>query len=176
VLGPEVFFGYGRNQYDTPGAHVGIDAEGVWGPIRPALGRWTYYRLFAERPGGEAASSPQSKARRKKRESPTRRFLWTRTVPVIVRAMLLAGDKLFVAGPADPLGRLAKSIEEVDQLAAALATDRGGRLLAIDPADGKTLADYKLPSQPVFDGMAAAYGCLFICARDGSVACWRPAK
>jgi len=26
-------YGYGRNQYDIPGAHVGVDGRGAWGPV-----------------------------------------------------------------------------------------------------------------------------------------------
>lgn len=40
------------------------------------------------------------------------------------------------------------------------------------PADGATLAVYKPDTLPVWDGMAAAYGRLFIVNQDGSVECW----
>ena len=45
-----------------------------------------------------------------------------------------------------------------------------GRLLALAAADGKTLAERDLPA-PVWDGMAAAYGRLFVSTRDGKLIC-----
>jgi hypothetical protein len=45
-------------------------------------------------------------------------------------------------------------------------------LLAAFAADnGKKLAEYKLPALPVWDGMSAASGRLFIGTRDGGVIC-----
>ena len=45
-----------------------------------------------------------------------------------------------------------------------------GRLLALAAADGKTLAERDLPP-PIWDGMAAAYGRLFVSTRDGKLIC-----
>ncbi|HIQ19648.1 MAG TPA: methyltransferase domain-containing protein [Planctomycetes bacterium] len=167
-------FGYGRNQYDIPGAHVGVDAEGVWGPIAKGLGRWTYYRLF----GKTVDAAPSRSGRRKGRQQPETQDPngWSRTVPVLARAMVLAGDTLFVAGPEDPLGRIARRPEEVDHLAAALESTRGGRLLALSTDDGQTLADCPLPSPPVFDGMAAAAGRLFLATKRGEIVCLAAAQ
>ena len=41
----------------------------------------------------------------------------------------------------------------------------------VSAADGSQLAGGQLPSAPVFDGMAAAGGRLFIALTDGSVVC-----
>ena len=38
--------------------------------------------------------------------------------------------------------------------------------------DGSPVAQYEIPSPVVWDGMAAAYGSLFIVNQDGSVECW----
>lgn len=73
--------------------------------------------------------------------------------PVAVRAMVLAGEKLFVAGPPDR------------------PDPRGGQLWSISAADGSVLEKYDLDAAPVFDGMAAANGRLYLCARDGGVWC-----
>ena len=37
--------------------------------------------------------------------------------------------------------------------------------------DGKRLAEHKLNGPPVFDGMAAARGRLYVCTMDGAVHC-----
>jgi hypothetical protein len=44
----------------------------------------------------------------------------------------------------------------------------------VSAEEGKQLAAYRLPSVPVFDGLAAAYGRLFLSSADGSVLCLGP--
>ena len=61
-------------------------------------------------------------------------------------------------------------------LAEALEARRGGRLLAVSVTDGKTLADYELASPPVFDGLAAARGRLYLSTKIGEVVCMGPAR
>jgi hypothetical protein len=96
--------------------------------------------------------------------------------------MALAGDTLYVAGhpdfiderqafrlPDDPdvQARLVKQAEALDG-------KWGGRLWAVSAADGKPLARYSLPMPPVFDGLAAADGRLFMSTLDGAVLCLGP--
>jgi len=86
---------------------------------------------------------------------------WAKPVPVQVWAMVLADKVLFVAGPpADtdngPEGR--------DENQEAL-------LMAISATDGTELARYRLDSAPVFDGMAAANGRLYLSLENGQVLC-----
>ena len=89
------------------------------------------------------------------------KFRWTANVPILVRAMLRAGDTLCVAGPPDNALRSAP----------AFAGKRGGGLCVVSTADGKTLQDYRLDSPPVFDGMAAASERLYLTTQDGQVLC-----
>jgi len=154
-------FGYGRNQYDIPGAHVGVDAAGVWGPIGGRQGRWTFYRLFGrpvEASGGKGKQAPDDTG-------------WSRRVPALVRAMVLAGDVLFAAGPPVEDDPVPHDPAEVDPLARALAAGRHGRLLAVSARDGSPLAAHGLTAPPVFDGLIAAGGRLYIATVDGKVAC-----
>ena len=88
---------------------------------------------------------------------------WTAWAPIRIRAMVLAGQTLFIAGPPDVL-------DPNDPLA-AFEGRKGGALWAVSPADGKKLAEYKLDSPPVFDGMIAANGRLYVSTRDGRVLC-----
>lgn len=90
--------------------------------------------------------------------------------------MVLAGDTLFVAGPQDPVSEIPHEPSESDPLAEALESTRGGSLLAVSPGEGKTLSDQELSSPPVFDGMAAARGCLYISGANGEVVCFGPAR
>ncbi len=165
-------FGFGRNQYDIPGAHVGVDASGVWGPIGAQQGRWTFYRLFGRTMDLRASKQPH---RGPKTEAPGKSD-WTRRVPVLVQAMVLAGETLFVAGPPDKVHESPHEPCDVDPLAEALEARRGGRLVAVSANDGKTLADYELKIPPVFDGMAAAQGRLYLSTKIGEIVCMGPAS
>jgi hypothetical protein len=78
--------------------------------------------------------------------------------------MLLAGKNLFFAGPPDVVG-------DEDPLA-AFEGRKGGRLWAVSADDGKKLAEYELDSPPVWDGMAAADGRLYVSMTDGTIACY----
>ncbi|NQU22762.1 MAG: hypothetical protein HQ567_15905, partial [Candidatus Nealsonbacteria bacterium] len=89
--------------------------------------------------------------------------LWNRWLPVRVRAMVKAGDTLFVAGPPDTF--------EADDPYAAFEARRGAKLVALSAADGKKLSEIALPTPPVFDGLIAARGRLFVSLCDGSVVC-----
>jgi hypothetical protein len=55
-------------------------------------------------------------------------------------------------------------------------SQKGGKLLAISVRDGSMQQMINLESQPVWDGMAAAYGTLFMCCRDGSVIAFNTTK
>lgn len=163
-------FGFGRNQYDTPGAHVGIDAEGVWGPIGPKQGRWTYYRLFKKSLNGDSRAPSGGNSTR----SPTTDSDWSQRISVLVQAMALARNTLLVAGPVDTLRQIPHHPATVDALAAAIESHRGGRLLALSTTDGKIMADHALSSPPVFDGMAVARDCLYMSTKNGTVVCVAP--
>jgi hypothetical protein len=89
---------------------------------------------------------------------------WQRRIPVRVRAMVLAEGGLWVAGPPDV-------VDPKDPLG-AFEGRKGGRVLAVDPATGETLAEHALPSPPVFHGAAAASGRLYLTAEDGTIACF----
>jgi hypothetical protein len=74
---------------------------------------------------------------------------------------------LFVAGPPDVL--------EADDPYAAFEGRSDARLAAVSAADGTTLAEQQLDAPPVFDGLIAAAGRLYVSLEDGSIACLGPA-
>ena len=118
------------------------------------------YEVFtADRRAGQQDN--QSRANRKKEAA-----RWTRRVPIRVRAMVLAGERLCIAGPPD--------VADADGPWAAFEGRRGGVLAVLDAGDGHKVADYELSAPPVWDGMAAATGRLLLSTRDGRVVCIGP--
>ncbi len=97
-------------------------------------------------------------------ERPKHQARWSHQVPIRIRAMVLAGQTLFAAGTSD--------VVEPDDPWSAIEGRKGGILWAISTADGKKLAEYPLESPPIFDGMAAANGRLYISTVDGDVVCF----
>jgi len=109
---------------------------------------------------------------------------WAREVPIRVRAMVLAGGTLFIAGPPELVNenRVFQRRREqglLDKLRAqeeALEGKRGGSLLAVSASDGSGVATYKLESPPVWDGMSACGGRLFMATMSGEVLCFEGKK
>jgi outer membrane protein assembly factor BamB len=86
---------------------------------------------------------------------------WTKPPAVQVRAMLLADKLLFVAGPP------AEAVDRPD----GRDESQPALLVALSAADGSELARYQLDDSPVFDGMAAAAGRLYIALENGRLVC-----
>jgi hypothetical protein len=79
--------------------------------------------------------------------------------------MVLAGNFLFGAGWRDSVKIFEKSPEKN-------VNDEDHSVLTVMSAtDSKTLKEYPLEAQPVFDGMAAAYGRLYLSLKNGTVIC-----
>ena len=106
-------------------------------------------------------------------------YQWSKSLPLLARALVVSGDTLFAAGPpavADELEVYLRYGEDEVQAAmaehvAAFEGGQGAVLLAVSKADGAKRAAYRLGSAPVFGGMAAAGGRLFLSALDGTVLC-----
>ena len=100
-------------------------------------------------------------------------------VPIQAYAMVLAGKTIFMAGPRDVVDEKAagdklldpEAKEQMRQQDDAYAGRSGALLRAVSTADGKSLCEYQLESLPVFDGMIATQGNLYIVGTDGSVQC-----
>ena len=168
VLDDSSVYGFGRNQYIHHGAHVGIDGATIFHfrSDRDGQRRHTRYQAFAitrESPGGDRQPA-KAGATGRRPAVPSKNYRWIEKLPILVRAMLLAEDTLFLAGPPD--------VFVADDPAAALAGNRGGLLRAVSAADGKTLSQHELESPPVFDGMAAAAGRLYMPTQNGALLCF----
>jgi len=88
---------------------------------------------------------------------------WYQWLPIRIRAMVLAGDRLFLAGPPD-------AVDERDPMS-AFEGRQGGLLRTCSATDGSTLAEIQLDAPPVFDGLIAAHGRLFLSTTDGRLSC-----
>lgn len=91
------------------------------------------------------------------------RSAWLEHVPVRIRAMALAGGRLFVAGPPDV-------VDAKDPLG-AFEGRKGGVLYRMDVVTGRTLAEHTLDAPPVFNGMAVAGKRLFVSTTKGEIVC-----
>jgi hypothetical protein len=162
-------YGFGRNQYIHHGAHIGIDGATVFHfkPDRDAEQRFTHYQAFAiDRKVAPATKPkvPANEKRRRNQPAPPKEYRWTQKLPILARAMVASPGAVFMAGPPD--------VFACDDPAAALSGAEGGRLLVLSTDNGRSVTEQALPSPPVFDGMAAAGGSLYLAAMDGSVSCF----
>ena len=94
------------------------------------------------------------------------RQTWAERIRVRINAMVVTENLLFVAGPPDV-------VDPEDPLG-AFEGRKGGVLAAMDRSNGQKVWEYMLDAPPVFDGLAAAAGRLYVALRDGRMACFGP--
>ena len=92
--------------------------------------------------------------------------VWKNELDVLVRGMAVAGNRVFVAGP--------PNIMPEGEPLAAMEGRRGGRLVALSAADGERAGGLKLEQAPIFDGLVAAQGRLYISTMPGELLCLGP--
>ncbi len=142
------------------GIMLSFDDETVWGVRRTK----SYdYQLFAE---ANRPFSPAEEALPDFRQSDNKAgpaFKWLVDFPMRPRAMLRVGGQLVIGGmpkPDDPI-----------EMAAAYEGRKGGLLWTMSTRDGEKLTERRLDAPPVFDGMAAVAGRLYIVKQNGEVVC-----
>ena len=192
LIGTDVQGGWGgwaKAANSAPfGRILSFDDERVYGYGRKAVAggatghKAESYHLFS-RARTAARSAPQPPAadarkgasgRKKKGASQEAAFVWSNDETPIVRAMVLAANQLIVAGPPN-LARKDEKLMAHTNEPEALAGFRGEKgvyLQVFSASDGKKLSETKLTAMPVFDGMSAAGGRLFIALKNGTVECW----
>jgi hypothetical protein len=97
---------------------------------------------------------------------------------LIVRAMALGPDRLAVAGPINQ-GQKDPDLLAFQNDAEARASfygQKGTLLRVVSAVDGKGISETELNAMPVFDGLSAAGGKLYVSLKDGSVVCLGPAE
>jgi len=160
VRDEDTLFGYGRANYFNDFISA------------PQLGRYReqhLYQLYAAPVQPPQQAQPKKKGRKKR---PAPQYTWTARVPVYVRAMVLAENALFVAGPK----HIMEDETADDPHTLAEQTDwfkgkKGAQVHAVSPKSGEILATTRLASPPVFDGMIAADGKLYVSTMANSLTC-----
>jgi len=120
------------------------------------------YLLFADHRDTEA-KLPAGRSNRGTEYKPADGPKWSAHVPIRADAMVLTQNALFLAGPPDV-------VPEKDPYA-ALEGRMGAVLWAVSAEDGAKLAQQRLDSPPVFDGMIATTGKLYVSTVDGTLLC-----
>jgi hypothetical protein len=150
------------------GVLLSYDDETVWGVRRGGKGQETSYFVFARpRPDASTQESrlPDFQTRTGQKSPP--KDLWVGELAMRPRAMIRAGDTLFVGG-------MTNEFDRNDPAAPKNAEYHGrgqGLLDVISATDGQTLARLALESPPVWDGMAALEGRLYLATRSGAIVC-----
>jgi len=158
VVDDDAIFGFGRSKYDVGNpkgvhaGHVGVIKDGYQdsGHVDHSQNP---LRLFA-------ATKPDAENKGKRYVV---EYKWQTSVPILVRAMLLADRTLFIVGP--DAGQENKGL-------AKLRTVKSGQILAVSADDGRTLAGCSLAASPVLDGMVAIPGRLLVSCTDGTIRCF----
>ncbi|GAF77811.1 unnamed protein product, partial [marine sediment metagenome] len=188
--------GWPRAGRVTPaGRLLVLDDSNVYGYGRkPEYYKWTTpmeYHLFSSARELEIVkpAKPTSRQQRKKQRSNATKpvYHWSQDVPFYVRAMVLtrcpdlrretqgqADKTLFMAGPPDIIDEEevfsrpdARGLgEKLREQTAALEGQKGALLWVVSASDGKKLAQYNLESVPVWDGMAATNGRLYLSMKN----------
>jgi len=119
---------------------------------------------------GKAAGKPTAKGKGKKGRAKGKGGpgLWSKEVKLQPRALVIAGDKVLTAGWLDAMVVEVKTGRAKDPA----NPDPHDAVLRIYSTDkGEQIFELKLPAEPVFDGMAAADGQLFLSMKNGKLAC-----
>ncbi len=151
---------YGSRLSVPYGMMLAFDEDTIWGVRRHKTGG---YLLFADGNRPFSADEPSLPDFRSMKGQKPPGFRWGVELGMRPRAMLRAGKLLVLGGM--PVGT-----DSADPLAAYKGRT-GGLLWVAWAADGSKRGEYKLKSAPVWDGMAAAGGRLYLSASDGRLTC-----
>jgi hypothetical protein len=160
---------------------------------RPEYFFWTTpmeYHLFGTRLDPEESTIPSSAVTKTTaakpkamwwvpEQPPAIKLTWSQEIPLHVRAMVKADETLFIAGPPDLIDEEAVFGRADTAANRALLADqanafegrRGAQLWAVSSTDGRRLATCSLDFLPVWDGMIAAGGQLYMALTNGRVVC-----
>jgi hypothetical protein len=145
-------------------------------------GTWIEGRYSSENPLAAHTVDWKKLAQEPKERLSALSYNWVHEEPaVMAKAMVLANDRLFLAGPRDVVdekkmwGRSNEKIfqDKMAEQTAWLEGQNGGVMQVFSKTDGRKLAEHKLEDLPAFDGLIAAEGSLYMTTDDGSIVCYR---
>ncbi|MCF7847573.1 MAG: hypothetical protein K9M45_01890, partial [Kiritimatiellales bacterium] len=115
----------------------------------------------AEEPAGKKKKKKQKKAKPSKSPLAAHDHKWDQTQPFQFRTLALTDGVIVGAGWKDSVKVLGQEPEG----------GSGSTLMLVAPADGKILKQVPIDAEPVFDGMAAAYGNIYLPLKNGTIEC-----
>jgi hypothetical protein len=122
------------------------------------------YELYADSNDAEPVLRPTAVGREKGNGfSRTRNPIWSVQIPVRAHGLVLAGKRLYLAGTPDVVPN--------DDRYAGIEGRLGARLWVVSAENGEKLAEVELDRPPVFDGLSAAGGRLYLAVDDGRIVC-----
>ena len=195
AMNDQTVYGYGRRpdmyKWTTPIAYhlfaaskqqkANTKAVAARDSDRPQVPTIALQKKAAAQP--KAGGAKKSRAAAKQKENAIKEnevtYTWSQAIPLQVRAMVLAQDTLFIAGPPEVVDEehafahpedqaLQAKLKEEDEIQQGA---KGFSLWAVATTDGRKLAEYHFDSVPVFDGLIAAQGRLYLATVDGNVLC-----
>ncbi|MCF7848809.1 MAG: PQQ-binding-like beta-propeller repeat protein [Kiritimatiellales bacterium] len=163
-------------------------------PLGNMLHPRTSYTLYAaakkpaqsepvEDPAADTGKKKKKKKTRKKKGGSIQQKWQIESPRILVNAMAIGGKTLFVAGPPDladetkMMGFLPGAEDDANRQLRlqeeAWNGKHGGILWAVSTETGEKLGELNLEIYPVFDGLIAANGKLFMSMKDGTVRCFK---
>jgi outer membrane protein assembly factor BamB len=152
-----------RRNIQVPfGLMLAFDEQTVWG-VHRAKG-YTVFAMSRPDPAHKESGFPDFQARTSAKQADS--VGWKAALGIRPRAMVRAGKLLFVGG---------MSADDASDPTVPVDADHAGKqrgaVHAMSCSNGETLREIEIASPPVWDGMAAAQGRLFIPCADGSLIC-----
>jgi len=173
-------YGYGRDKYSSgnTGQWRGGERYRLFACNRPRdeqIPDLSQTRSAAKRRGSGGKKKAGAKKPGPLPSAATDR--WAVDVPMHVRAMVVAGGQVVIAGPpaveaVQGEGDERLILSDPQASLSAWHGKQGGLLWTVTASDGQPIRKLKIPAPPVFDGLAAANGRLYASLTDGQVVCF----
>jgi len=122
------------------------------------------YRLSCSSRSQKTNAADKTKGKGRRKSGRRTVNVWSNMAPLRGEGMLLGSNCLYVAGTRD-------IVDEKDPWA-HVEGRKGGLMAIYGRTDGKKLAEVPLPAAPIFDGISASRGNVYLVTRDGKVNCY----
>ena len=137
------------------------------------------FHLFAVKTSAPAPVSGKKKQRSKRRSGMKAQTQWDIKVPMLVRAMVKAGDQLILAGPPDLIDEeemfqqipKPEAISKIAEQEAAYHGEHGAILWVLSATDGKKVQELELSELPRFDGISVSGNRVLVSTEKGKLVC-----